>query len=84
MKLSNQTKISIVAAACLLVLAISLKNILNVPTETLSRDIILYIFIYSLFGVLPSVKEELKSDNAKYWYLAIIITTLAIIGVYAL
>jgi hypothetical protein len=84
MKLSNHVRISIVAAACLLVLAITLKNILNIPAETLSRDIILYIFIYSLFGVLPSLKEEPKYDNAKYWYLSIIITTLAIIGVYAL
>jgi hypothetical protein len=84
MELSNQVKISIVAGACLLVLVITLKNILNIPAETLSRDIILYIFIYGLFGVLPSLKEEQKYDNAKYWYLAIIIITLAIIGVYAL
>ena len=45
MELSNQVKISIVAGACLLVLVITLKNILNIPAETLSRDIILYIFI---------------------------------------
>jgi hypothetical protein len=84
MKLSNNVRISIVAAVCLLVLVITLKNILNIPAETLSRDIILYIFIYSLFSVLTSMKEETKYDNAKYWYLSIIITTLAIIGVYAL
>jgi hypothetical protein len=84
MKLSSQTSISIVSAACLLLLVITLKNILNVPAEILSGDIILYIFIYSLFGVLPSLKKELKYEDAKYWYLAIIITTLAIIGVYAL
>jgi hypothetical protein len=84
MKLSNHVKISIVASVSLLVLVITLKNILNVPAETLSGDIILYIIIYSLFGVFPSLNEEQKSDNAKYWYLTIIITTLAIIGVYAL
>jgi hypothetical protein len=84
MKLSNQTRISIVSGACLLILVIALKNILNVPAETLTRDIVLYIFIYGLFGVLPSLKEEQKYDNVKYWYLAIIITTLAIIGLYAL
>jgi hypothetical protein len=83
MKLSPQTSISIVSAACLLLLVIVLKNILNIPAETLSRDIILYIFSYSLFGVLPSLKEEVKYKEARYWFLTIIITTLGIIGLYA-
>lgn len=84
MKLSSQTSIPIISAACLLFLVVVLKNVLNVPAETLSSDMIVYIFIYSVFWILPSLKEELKYEEAKYWYLAIIITTLAIIGVYAL
>jgi len=84
MKLSTQVKISITSAICLLALAVALKNIIKIPAETLSRDIILYIFIYSIFGIGPSLSKERAEENAKYWYAAIIIATIGIILVYAL
>lgn len=92
MELSNSVKISTVSSICLVGLVVVLKNILNVPAEILSKDIVLYIIIYSLFGwIMPSInerkeriKEKQKNVNAKYWYLVIIFLTLAIIGVYAL
>jgi len=59
-----------------------LKNIIHVPAEILSRDIILYIFLYSLFGIIfPSTKE--KNPQVSYWYAAMIVVTVAIIAVYA-
>ncbi len=88
LQLTNQTKVSIVAAVCLLALVITLKNILQVPAEILSRDVVLYIIIYSTWGILyPSGVEASKKpswDKPLYWSLLIILVTLAIIGVYAL
>lgn len=46
MKLNGQTKVSIVAGACLFRLVVVLKNILPVPADILSRDILVYIVIY--------------------------------------
>jgi hypothetical protein len=62
-----------------------LKNILLVPADILSRDILVYIIIYWAFTVfsLPGKEEAKKSkyDNPLYWSLLI---TLAIIVVYAI
>ena len=84
MKLSNQSKIAIFSAACLLGLTVILKNVVGVSAEILSRDIVNYIIIFSVFGtVLPSAGEKYSSKPI-YWYLAILATTLGIIAVYAL
>ena len=86
--LSNQTKVTIVNAICLIGLVVTLKNVLHVPAEVLSRDMILYIILYSTWGILyPARVEETKKskfDRPLYWSLLIIFTTLAIIAVYAM
>ena len=88
MKLTNQIKVSIVAGVCLLGLVAVLKNIVHVPGEILSRDVLLYIIIYWAFGfAYPAQSEEAKKSrlhNPLYWGLLIILVTLAIIGVYAI
>ena len=85
---TNQTKVSIIAAVCLLGLVVTLKNILQVSAEVLSRDVVLYILIYSTFGILyPSPSAESKQarfDKPLYWALLIVLVTLAIIVVYAI
>lgn len=84
MKLSNQTKISIFSAVCLLGLVVMLKNVLRVPAEILTRDIILYIPFYSVVSIVfPSVDGNKKCNKPIYWYLAILIVTVAILVVYA-
>ena len=88
MKLTDQTKVSIVTGICLLGLVVVLKNILLVPAEILSGDIIIYIIIYWPFIVFFPVKKEKtkksKYDSPLYWSLLIILITLAIIALYAI
>jgi len=85
--LSDETKIASVSALCLISLAIVLKNVLHVPPKVLSRDIIIYIIIYSGFWMLPSIsaKREKKSrlDRPLIWSLVILAVTAGIITVYA-
>jgi hypothetical protein len=82
----NDKIVPLTAAACLIALTVVLKNILLVPAETLSKDIIIYIIIYMGFIITyPLAKEE--SGKPKYtllWVLIIILVTLAIIAVYAI
>ena len=88
MKLSDKDKVSIVAGICLFGLVVVLKNVLLVPADILSRDILVYIIIYWSFTVfsLPAKEEVKKSkyDTPLYWSLLIILITLAIIGVYSI
>jgi len=88
MKLSDKDKVSIVAGICLFGLVVVLKNVLFVPSDILSRDILVYIIIYWAFTVfsLPTKEEVKKSkyDTPLYWSLLIILITLAIIVVYAM
>ncbi len=78
----DRTKVSVVSAVCLLGLVIVLKNVLNVPAETLSRDVVFYILIYSVFGIV--YPDQLKSSRPSlirplYWSVAIVVLTLAIV-----
>lgn len=85
MKLSDQTKIAIFSAVCLFGLTVTLKNIVRVPAEILSRDLILYIAVFPLFGIIfPSVEGNAKCNKPIYWYLSILIVTVAILAVYVL
>ncbi len=85
--LTDQAKVTIVNAVCLIALVVVLKNVLLVPAEILSRDIILYIVLYATWGILyPARAEETKKskfDRPLYWSLLSILVTLAIIAVYA-
>jgi len=86
MKLSDEHKVSIVAGVCLFILVVVLKNVLLVPADILSRDILVYIIIYWAFTVFPTKREEVKRsrfDKPLYWSLLIILITLAIIAIYA-
>jgi len=91
MKGTDKTKVSIVTAACLIGLVVILKNVLNVPADILSRDIILWIIIYSGFTIVLISQEEAPrkegtprktSDSPWLWSAVIIAVTLAIIAVY--
>ena len=88
MKLNNQTIVSTVAAICLFGLVVVLKNLLHVPGDVLSRDVLLYIIIYSAFGILyPGQSEAARKsrwDHPLYWSLMVVLVTAAIIIVNAL
>ncbi len=88
MKLANQTQVSIVAAVCLLGLVVALKNVLHVPAEVITKDIVLYIIIYTGVGVVypttSSNGNKSRLDNPLLWSMLIVLMTLAIILLYAL
>ncbi len=85
--LSDEIKIASVSAICLIGLAVVLKNVLHVSPEVLSRDIIIYIVVYSSFWMLPSIsgQRDRKSnlDRPLLWSLVILAVTFGIITVYA-
>jgi len=85
--LSDQTKIASVSALCLMGLIIVLKNVLQVPPEVLSRDIILFVPTYLFFGWFPSVSgrrvKKSNLDRPLVWSLVILAVTFGIITVYA-
>ncbi len=86
--LGNKFRVSLVAALCLLALVVTLKNILLVPTLVLTRDIVLYIMLYTILGVLcPDKREASRSSLAAspwFWSMLIVLITIGIIAVYAI
>jgi hypothetical protein len=93
MRPTDKAKVAVVSAACLIGLTIVLKNVLNVPADVLSRDIIIYIIIYGGFLVALNFQEEgpfketatprKTYDSPWFWSALIIGITLAIIALYA-
>jgi len=88
MKLNNQLIVSIVTGICLIGLVAVLKNVLLIPSDILSRDVIVYIIIYIGFITSLSAKDNTKKlfkyDTALFWSILIILITLAIIAIYAI
>jgi hypothetical protein len=83
MKLSNDVKVSLVAAICILVLAIRSKFFLAVQLDFIS----LYgpVWIYIVYVITRDKTGKSKTCNSPVlWSLAIIISTLAILALYAI
>jgi len=89
MKSSDQAKFAVVVAVCLIGLTVVLKNVLNVPADILSQDIVWYVIIYGIFFVSPYFTAEEKPkegaaarrtyDNPWVWSAVVIVVTIAII-----
>ena len=84
----NRTLVTLTAGACLLALIIALKNILNVPTEQLTRDLVLYICILgglaTSYPVVTRRRADLTISHPGLWIAVIVTLTMAIIVLYAL
>jgi hypothetical protein len=84
----NRTLVTLTAAACLLALVISLKNILNVPTEQLTRDLVLYVCILgglaTSYPLVTRRRADLTISHPGLWIAVIVTLTMAIIVLYAL
>jgi hypothetical protein len=87
MKINNQVIVAIVTGVCLIGLIAILKNILLISSETLSSHVIIYIIVYIGFTTsYLAIDKNTKSfyNTPLFWSIIIVITTLAIIAVYAL
>lgn len=81
--------VPVTAAACLFFLTVALKNVLLIPAGQLTQDIIIWIIIYMgfIFTYPPVTCRSAPGAPVRHpvlWCILIVVTTLAIIGVYAL
>lgn len=86
--LSDEVKVACVSAICLMALVVVLKNVLDVPATVLSRDVIIYIIVYSAFWMIPAIyaRREKKSRFERPLFLSLLLVaiTAAIVAVYAI
>jgi hypothetical protein len=84
----GQTLVVLTAGACLLALFIALKNILEVPTERLARDLVLSICILgglaTSYPLITRKRSESAVSHPGLWIVAIVSVTMAIIVLHAI
>ncbi len=84
--LGNKVRVSIIAAVCLLALVAMLKNVLAVPAQVLTRDLIIYIVVYSCFAFLcPDKSQGMQptlTERPLFWTILIVLVTLGILALY--
>ena len=83
MKLSDEIKLSLVTAVCILALAIVSKNILNVQLDFVSLYGPVWVYIAYIIS-RDKTKKSKTCSSPLFWSLAIIFVTLAILVVYAI
>jgi hypothetical protein len=83
MKLTDEVKISLVTAACILALAVITKNVLNVQPDIISQYGPVWIYI-AYISTRGDKKKSNRYDSATFWSLLIIAVTAAILALYAL
>ena len=83
----NRVMIPLAAGACLLLLTVILKNVLLVPAQQLTSDMILYIIIYLGFIVTFQYHDAGQPESPSrtlFWISVILLITFGIIAVYAI
>ena len=84
---NGRITIPLTAGLCLILLAVVLKNVLYVPADRLSSEMLLYIIIYTGFLVtfpLTDTTDNGPVSRTILWTGIIILITLGIIAVYAI
>jgi len=84
---NGRITIPLTAGLCLILLAVVLKNVLYVPADRLSSDMLLYIIIYTGFIVsfpLTDTTDNGPATRTALWTGILILITLGIIAVYAI
>ena len=84
---NGRITIPLTAGLCLILLAVVLKNVLLVPADRLSSDMLLYIIIYTGFIVsfpLTDTTDSGPATRTVLWTGILILITLCIIAVYAI
>jgi hypothetical protein len=84
----GQTLVALTAGACLLALVIALKNILDVPTERLTMDLVLSICILgglaTSYPIITKRRSESAISHPGLWVAAIVMVTMTIIILHAI
>ncbi len=84
----GQTLVMLTAGACLLALMIALRNILNVPVEQLTTDLVICTCLFGgLVTSYPRVtrrRTDLAISHPGLWIMLIVIITMAIIVITAI
>jgi hypothetical protein len=83
MKLTNEVKISLITAVCILALAIISKNVLNVQLDFIPLYGPVWVYIAYII-TKDKAKKSKPCGSSIYWSLAIIIVTIAILALYAI
>ncbi len=82
LKMKDETKVSIVAAICVMALAVIFKNVLHIPYD---KTFILMFSPVILFVVYWCSKDsKCKCNTTNIWMAMIVIVTIAIIALYAI
>ncbi len=83
MKPSNEIKVSLVTAVCILVLAVISRKVINVQLDFVSLYGPVWIYIAYIISKDKTRKSKTCSSPL-FWSLAIILATLAILVLYAI
>jgi hypothetical protein len=83
MKLSNNVKVSLVTAVCILVLAVISRKIINVQLDFVSLYGPVWVYMAYIISRDKTKKSKICSSPL-FWSLAIIFVTLAVLIVYAI
>ena len=85
--LSDEVKVASVSALCLMALVVLLKNVVQVSASVLSRDVIIYIVVYSVFWMLPAIylrgEKRSRFERPLFLSLLLVAMTAAIVAIYA-
>jgi len=82
MKIPDEIKVALVTTACIILLAVVLKNIIRVEADSLITNSPSYVFI--AYIVTWGQKKESRCKSPLYWSLAVVAVTLAVILIYVL
>jgi len=83
MKLSNEVKVSLVTAICILALAVISKSVLRVQLDVISFYGPVWIYIAYIISK-DEIKKSKICNSPLFWSLMIILVTIAILVLYAI
>jgi|Deesub1362B_J571_1020462.scaffolds.fasta_scaffold01444_8 hypothetical protein len=82
-KLSNEVKVSLVTAVCILALTAISKNIIHAQIDFISQFAPVWMFVTYII-TREKAKVSKICDSPLFWSTAIVLVTLAILIVYAI
>ncbi len=82
LKMKDETKVSIVAAICVMALAVIFKNVLHISSDQTFIPMISPVILFMVYSWSKDAK--CKYNTANIWMVIIVMVTIAIITLYAI